>query len=524
MNWFLSTAQPATYAAAIMLIGYSPTLVLVPALGQEKKAPDQQVVDASFFAPVRSPEDLLKAAAMGDASAQFELGEMYRRGADVPKDDAQAVRWYRKAAEQGDAKAQANLGFMYDRGRGVPQDFAQAARWYRKAAEQGYWYAQLNLGILSEHGQGVPQDYAEAIGWYRKAAEQGNAHAQRNLGSIYETGDGVPQDYAEAIRWYREAADKGDADAQLILGVRYEHGQEVPQDYAEAARWYLKAAEQGNTDAQFHLGRMHTYGYGAPKDYVQAHMWMNLAASRATGGDQSEYAHERDLLAARMSGRQVMEAQRLAREWKPNSGSDSGAGKMNGSRWEARKIVWWCLLLGVVGIAGVVLFRWKRARSFTLRASMIGHNGERQWDVHNFHERLARLWTWRRVPRGSSSKDMNSDIAKTLLARARTSFAEVREAFPGSSATVIEIDQEPPGEDRVRATFFPDPAHPALRVERFPKPNLAPLLVEDRQAHLPLLREFDAFWDGTRFGWLEHPCLRGPGSSTDIIEMVRGLL
>jgi uncharacterized protein len=42
---------------------------------------------------------------------------MYATGEGVPKDDAEAVKWFRKAAEQGHAKAQFNLGAMYDNGQ-----------------------------------------------------------------------------------------------------------------------------------------------------------------------------------------------------------------------------------------------------------------------------------------------------------------------------------------------------------------------------------------------------------------------
>jgi TPR repeat protein len=61
---------------------------------------------------------------------------MYEKGQGVPKDDAEAVKWYRKAAEQGNAGAQDKLGAMYADGRGVPKDDAEAVRWHRMAAEQ----------------------------------------------------------------------------------------------------------------------------------------------------------------------------------------------------------------------------------------------------------------------------------------------------------------------------------------------------------------------------------------------------
>ena len=46
-----------------------------------------------------------------------------------------ALREFRPLAEQGNARAQNRLGLMYDWGSGVPRDRAEAAKWYRKAAE-----------------------------------------------------------------------------------------------------------------------------------------------------------------------------------------------------------------------------------------------------------------------------------------------------------------------------------------------------------------------------------------------------
>ena len=46
---------------------------------------------------------ILRPLAMsGDAKAQNTFGNMYARGSGLPKDDQQALSWYRKAAEQGE--------------------------------------------------------------------------------------------------------------------------------------------------------------------------------------------------------------------------------------------------------------------------------------------------------------------------------------------------------------------------------------------------------------------------------------
>ena len=80
---------------------------------------------------------LLERAEMGDAEAQYNLGDTYANGIGVTKDDEEAVKWYRKAAEQGHAEAQFSLGLMYAFGEGVAKDLEEAVKWYRKAAEQG---------------------------------------------------------------------------------------------------------------------------------------------------------------------------------------------------------------------------------------------------------------------------------------------------------------------------------------------------------------------------------------------------
>ena len=154
------------------------------------------------------------------------------------------------------------------------------------------------------------------VAWLMGAALAGTAVAGpfEDGVSAYERGD-----YAEAVKWYRKAAEQGNAGAQFSLGFSYIKGEGVPQDYAEAVKWYRKAADQGATAAQLNLGLMYKNGWGGPQDYVQAHKWFNLAASRlpASGKGRDMAAEYRDSMAAEMTRAQIVEAQKLAREWKP---------------------------------------------------------------------------------------------------------------------------------------------------------------------------------------------------------------
>ncbi|MBQ7561590.1 MAG: sel1 repeat family protein [Synergistaceae bacterium] len=100
----------------------------------------------------------------------------------MPKDDTQAVYWYRKAAEGGNTYAQNNLGYMYEYGRGgLPKDDMQAVYWWRKAAEGGDPIAQYCLGYMYEYGKGVKRDLNEARKWYELTAKKGHKSAEEAL-------------------------------------------------------------------------------------------------------------------------------------------------------------------------------------------------------------------------------------------------------------------------------------------------------------------------------------------------------
>ena len=62
-----------------------------------------------------------------------------QNGAELRNYDACVADSYtcKRAADFGDPDAMYNLGLMYQAGRGVPRDYAQALRWYHKAAAAG---------------------------------------------------------------------------------------------------------------------------------------------------------------------------------------------------------------------------------------------------------------------------------------------------------------------------------------------------------------------------------------------------
>ena len=84
-------------------------------------------------------------------------------------------------------------------------------------------------------------------------------------------------------------------------------------------RWARLAAEQGHAGAQYSVGLKYANGRGVPQEYVQAHKWVSLAASCATENEQGGYTDVRKSVAPEMTSKQISEAQRIAREWRPKT-------------------------------------------------------------------------------------------------------------------------------------------------------------------------------------------------------------
>ena len=158
----------------------------------------------------------------------------------VPKDEIEAVKWYRKAAEQNNPLAQNSLGSCYLNGTGVPKDETEAVKWYRKAAELDQSAGQFNFGLCLFQGIGIRKDKSEAVKWLHKAAEQGLDLAQTYLGFCYEDGSGVSKDAIEAVKWYRMAAEQNEVTAQFCLGQCFENGRgekKIRQKLSNSIAW-----------------------------------------------------------------------------------------------------------------------------------------------------------------------------------------------------------------------------------------------------------------------------------------------
>lgn len=118
-------------------------------------------------------------------------------------DHALAFQRFLALAERGFASAQSNVGVLYRLGRGVKRDFAEAAKWFRRAADKGISSAQNNLGLLYAEGKGVPRDYVQAYMWLHLSYLQGSAKAgwSRDQISFEMTSEQIIEARKKAEAW-----------------------------------------------------------------------------------------------------------------------------------------------------------------------------------------------------------------------------------------------------------------------------------------------------------------------------------
>lgn len=206
------------------------------------------------------------AAQKGEVNAQIRLKEL-SQDQQEGEDDTERFKWHLKNAKRDNPYDQVIVGLSYEAGEGTPKNNEEALKWYKKAVEKGEIKAQVLLDLRSEMIQALNQSNVKAI---QEAAEEGDGRAQAVLGYMYEIGHHVPCDNDTAIKWYQKAADSGNALAQMSVGWAYEDGETFEQDYQKAFNWYNMAAQQGSKSAQLQIALLYQKGYMGQYNRVNA--------------------------------------------------------------------------------------------------------------------------------------------------------------------------------------------------------------------------------------------------------------
>ena len=193
----------------------------------ESGHPNAQVVLETY-----SGEDYYMSNPAPFAEVQFELGKVYHKGEDVPRNYTRALTWYRTAAQWfseafDQEHHRSSMAARKETARLIGQYLASAELTDRIlfSAKQGDPTSQYNLGWMYSTGTNIETNHEMAVYWYRLAAQQGDAGAQNNLGVCYLLGYGVPQDRYKALHWFHLATNSrelGQRPCYLMDQVQWE--------------------------------------------------------------------------------------------------------------------------------------------------------------------------------------------------------------------------------------------------------------------------------------------------------------
>jgi TPR repeat protein len=88
------------------------------------------------------------------------MGRYFEKGLAVPKNEIQAVYWYKEAALKGHVYAQCNLAVCYYQGRGVTRDVVESYKWMLLASQGGDMVAQQNISTIGSDLSDIQKDKA----------------------------------------------------------------------------------------------------------------------------------------------------------------------------------------------------------------------------------------------------------------------------------------------------------------------------------------------------------------------------
>ncbi|KAI9494723.1 hypothetical protein BDB00DRAFT_938052 [Zychaea mexicana] len=276
-----------------------------------------------------------KAAALGDAAAQRELGMLYDSGLGVTQCYEQAFVLLQKAAAQHDPRATLLLGSYYQNGLGgiernvekalelyhqavklgastahyaaarVYQELAryeEAFAQYKFAAEDsglaemsagkysklmlarytlGYYYDPSNSPIAINNLDGVTKETAFQL-LYLLATQDEFPPCFFWLANCYYQGNGSSVDMEKAFEYYLAAAHKTDmVDAMVRVAYMYEHGQGTEPDPMAAFKYYQASADEHHPEGEYNMGMAYWRGlYNVPINLGEAVVWFTRSATK----------------------------------------------------------------------------------------------------------------------------------------------------------------------------------------------------------------------------------------------------
>jgi hypothetical protein len=290
--------------------------------------------------------DLLKAAsAKGNPVAEYAIGNMYKTGQVVPKNQVEAINWFHKSADNGNMYALYTLSEIYD----IPGDNTSVQKYFfntlERCANAGCEPCYSSLASAYEFGDGIKANYAEAVSWYKKGAAKGDYRDLESIARLYFKGDAsLGQSKKEALNWYMKSATAntfngkpfpGSKKAMYQLYKMYNAGDGVEKNQAEGFKWLLKLGEIRESQSKYEddwmdkalyeLGNAYYTGAGVAQNYIEALKWFTRGAeieAKPLSMLKGKHPNMEKLAIMYREGQGVKKDLKIAEQWQRDA--DSG--------------------------------------------------------------------------------------------------------------------------------------------------------------------------------------------------------
>ena len=179
--------HPCSHSARSIIAGLLALLPVAFAFAESVEdyfAEAEKAFDQSDI--VNAMANYRKAAEAGYVPAQNRLAYLL----NISELNEEALEWYRKAAAAGDAEAEFNLAGMYAEGDGTAKDTLQAITLFTSSANQGYAPAIHVMAAAYEEGEmGLRIDYEATREWLNKGVQQNDPWSIKRLAKAYSKGE-----------------------------------------------------------------------------------------------------------------------------------------------------------------------------------------------------------------------------------------------------------------------------------------------------------------------------------------------
>ena len=143
----------------------------------------------------------MKRVELNDPIAIYNLGVCYRDGLyGYPQDHTKALELWHRAAKLGDALANVNIGNSYSMGRGVEVDKKKATYYYELGAMKGDAMARYNIGIMEKKAGNM----ARAVKHFVISVRSGDDDSLKKIQELYSNGHATKEDYTKELQSYQE--------------------------------------------------------------------------------------------------------------------------------------------------------------------------------------------------------------------------------------------------------------------------------------------------------------------------------